>query len=363
MSWTRPGAQPARLTDMSMDNSSSLEDYANEEAARLQARIDESNRISKVSLWMMSNPKSFLNLGSTDVGGLWFWTIAALLLNLGASITLFVVFGSVSSVKNSDVKFTLTTVSRFGWNVQDAVTWNATALAAVVCAVNALGYLVDLAFWNSNKIKNLQCRQNWSRWLIDSLSTPLLWVATISLLGFNNIITSLFQFIVIHIAIACGGLVDLVNAPKSSWSGMTWWPYLFSVWTGLLGTVPIIILLAKSTGLNYANGLALGSFGLLLASWFVQSWLQRGYYNWLTNPAKKAGYNSDDGAVKNYVRYETMVLVSATILRTIAVFLVGFAYTANNPWSTEHNCFNDRWQQVTNTLSDSINLSGTACSS
>jgi len=298
-------------------------------------------RKKTISKRFQSSVKTLASATLGDVNGLYNMTLSTLLIYFGFAIALFAVWGAVdTNASNTGIKYFIFT--HYTYQLNDAFTVNFTVLAAISCLLAGLGAAFDVISWPSIKLVSLRCRTNWVRWVVDSLQTPLLTVSVLALFGINDLTTLLFQFLVVHAAIVCGGITELVNSPwnmSNRTYNVSWWPFLGAVWIGVAGVLPTIVVLARSRDLNNLPALGISAFTLLLAAWATQSLLQYWYYSWLSNPQTMSRlFSEKSSALKNYIRYESWLSITNVLFRLAIAALLAFSYSGSLDWITQHRC-------------------------
>jgi len=350
MSWatSRIPASAALAVESSVNDAAAMlnEDaMISQEEAKYMNQVAEESRKGDVYRRLMSSMKSFNSITADDITGLFNMTVVLLALYLGLTITFFAIYGAVDTT-SAEVQLTYLSFTGRSIQINKAFVLNPTLAAAIACLLPTLGAFIDIVTWRGLKATSISCRTNWVRWAVDSLFTPCLTVITFAVLGFNDITTLIFQFIVVHVAIVSGGLTELVNSPymmNARKYSVTWWTTVFAVWVGLSGVLPSLIVLARSSDLNDLPKLLLAAFSLLLAGWLLQWFLQVSYFLWLANPSGSVWFARDKGPVSNYIRYESMLAIANTLIRITVAVLVAFAYSGidkNSGWVAEHRCFN-----------------------
>jgi len=235
-----------------------------------------------------------------------------------------------------------------GIDIKKAFMLNPTLWCALSLVVPLAASLISVLF-RSNMAESLSRGSSMTRWLGESLFSPLVLVILMAMWGFNDIFTLVGAFTTNHAAIVFLSVMDVANYPGKK--TVTWWPYYASLWLSTLGILPVLLVLIFSAGsTSDLPGLLLAGTVLVIISSVLQVLLQRSYYMSVESPNDR---QIMDGASTSLIKSEVKQLMVGSPMKVTALLLVALTYTGSDDWTWRHNA-------ATSCLIESTPVNGTS---
>jgi len=189
--------------------------------------------------------------------------------------------------------------------------------------IPVLAASLEFFLWGQKEFQ-LNKRQNWIRWLSDSLTNPLLGTILWSCFYELDMFALLSMFALLHISTVLGLVLEMSNDPKTvaNRQGVAFSPLLISGWMSVFAFTPAVVYISTASGVSQIPTTVWYAFGFYVFLLVWNSLVQVMYYAYLSMPGEGLFFKLSSGACYNYAVYEALLAVGQCVVRNIVVAIL-----------------------------------------